>query len=69
MDRGKHYLYAVVAAGEARLYPSLGIERKDVYTDRWRPGGRRRQRRGQFQDPAGTREPDGPPGGDQASDG
>jgi hypothetical protein len=32
VDRGKHYLYAIVAAGEARLYPSLGIEKKDVYT-------------------------------------
>ena len=32
VERGKNYLYAVVAAGEPRSYPSLGIEGKDVYT-------------------------------------
>ncbi len=29
---GRHYLYAIVASGEPRLYPSLGVEGQDVYT-------------------------------------
>jgi hypothetical protein len=29
---GRSYLYAIVAGGEPRSYPSLGIEGKDVYT-------------------------------------
>jgi hypothetical protein len=29
---GKKYLYAIVAGGEPRAYPSLGIDGKDVYT-------------------------------------
>ena len=30
--RGRNYLYAIVAGGEPRSYPSLGIEGNDVYT-------------------------------------
>jgi hypothetical protein len=29
---GRNYIYAIVAGGEPRAYPSLGIEGKDVYT-------------------------------------
>jgi len=29
---GRSYIYAIVAGGEPRSYPSLGIEGKDVYT-------------------------------------
>jgi hypothetical protein len=29
---GRNYLYAIVAGGESRSYPSLGIEGNDVYT-------------------------------------
>src|ERR1035441_5803502 len=29
---GRNYLYAIVAGGESRLYPSLGIDGRDVYT-------------------------------------
>jgi len=29
---GRNYLYAIVAGGEPRVYPSMGIEEKDVYT-------------------------------------
>jgi len=29
---GKKYLYAIVAKGESRLYPGLGIDGSDVYT-------------------------------------
>ena len=29
---GRHSLYAIVAGNEARAYPSLGLEGKDVYT-------------------------------------
>ena len=29
---GRNYIYAIVADGEPRVYPSLGIEGKDVYT-------------------------------------
>jgi len=29
---GTNYLYAIVAGGESRLYPSLGIDGNDVYT-------------------------------------
>ena len=30
--RGRNYLYAIVAGGEPRSYPSAGIDGKDVYT-------------------------------------
>lgn len=30
--RGRNYLYAIVAGGEPRSYPSLGIDGKDVYS-------------------------------------
>ena len=30
--RGRNYLYAIVAGGEPRSYPSLGIDGSDVYT-------------------------------------
>ena len=30
--RGRNYLYAIVAGGEPRSYPSLGIDGNDVYT-------------------------------------
>jgi hypothetical protein len=30
--QGRNYLYAIVAGGEPRSYPSLGIEGNDVYT-------------------------------------
>ena len=30
--RGRNYLYAIVAGGEPRSYPSLGIEGNDVYS-------------------------------------
>jgi hypothetical protein len=29
---GRNYIYAIVAGGEPRAYPSLGIEGRDVYT-------------------------------------
>jgi hypothetical protein len=29
---GRNYIYAIVASGEPRAYPSLGIEGRDVYT-------------------------------------
>jgi hypothetical protein len=31
-DNGRTYIYAIVAGGEPRAYPSAGIEGKDVYT-------------------------------------
>jgi hypothetical protein len=37
VDRGRKYLYAIVAAGESRRYEALGIDGSDVYTI---PGGR-----------------------------
>src|SRR6266496_3564887 len=36
VERGKNYLYAIVAAGEGRSYTSIGVGGKDVYTI---PGG------------------------------